>query len=62
MAWYLAATQRPYGSWPTADYRPPMEDGPIQGAAFAIRALQFYPLAGETIEWMELRAIWDVLK
>lgn len=44
MAWYLAATQRPDGSWPAADYRPPMEDGPIQGAAFALRALQLYPL------------------
>ena len=46
MVWYLAATQRPDGSWPAADYRPPMEDGPIQGAAFAIRALRLYPLAG----------------
>jgi ankyrin repeat protein/mono/diheme cytochrome c family protein len=50
MAWYLAATQRPDGSWPTADYRPPMEDGPIQGAAFAVRALQLYPLAGREPE------------
>ncbi|MGZ8901482.1 MAG: ankyrin repeat domain-containing protein, partial [Limisphaerales bacterium] len=43
MVWYLMATQRRDGSWPAADYRPPMEDGPIQGAAFAIRALQLYP-------------------
>jgi ankyrin repeat protein len=50
MVWYLAATQRPDGSWPAADYRPPMEDGPIQGAAFAIRALQLYPLAGREAE------------
>jgi N-acyl-D-amino-acid deacylase len=50
MVWYLAATQRPDGSWPAADYRPPMEDGPIQGAAFAIRALQLYPLAGREPE------------
>jgi N-acyl-D-amino-acid deacylase len=50
MAWYLAATQRPDGSWPAADFRPPMEDGPIQGAAFAIRALQLYPLEGREAE------------
>ena len=37
MVWYLAAAQRPDGSWAAADYRPPMEDGPIQGAAFAIQ-------------------------
>jgi hypothetical protein len=50
MTWYLAATQRPDGSWPAADYRPPMEDGPIQGAAFAIRVFQLYPLAGREKE------------
>ena len=50
MVWYLTATQRPDGSWPAADFRPPMEDGPIQGAAFAIRALQLYPLAGREPE------------
>lgn len=50
MVWYLAATQRPDGSWPTADYRPPMEDGPIQGAAFAIYAFRLYPLAGREPE------------
>lgn len=50
MVWYLAATQRPDGSWPAADYRPPMEDGPIQGTAFAIRAFQLYPLAGRESE------------
>ena len=50
MAWYLAATQRPDGSWPAADYRPPMEDGPIQGTAFAVRVLQLYPLAGREKE------------
>jgi len=50
MVWYLAATQRPDGSWPAADFRPPMEDGPIQGAAFAIRVLRLYPLAGREPE------------
>jgi len=50
MVWYLAATQRPDGSWPAADYRPPMEDGPIQGTAFAIRALQLYPPSGRESE------------
>ena len=50
MVWYLAATQRPDGSWPAADFRPPMEDGPLQGAAFAIRVLRLYPLAGREPE------------
>lgn len=50
MVWYLAATQRPDGSWPAADFRPPMEDGPIQGAAFAIRTLRLYPLEGREAE------------
>ena len=53
MVWYLHATQRPDGSWPAADYRPPMEDGPIQGAAFALRALQLYPLPGAESEQNE---------
>ncbi len=53
MVWYLAATQRPDGSWPAADYRPPMEDGPLQGAAFAIRALQLYPLPGREPEFKQ---------
>ena len=51
MVWYLAATQCPDGSWPANDFRPPMEDGPIQGAAFGIRALQLYPLAGREAEF-----------
>jgi len=46
MSWYLTATQGKDGSWPAADMRPPMEDGPIQGAAFAMRALQLYPRPG----------------
>jgi N-acyl-D-amino-acid deacylase len=50
MVWHLAAIQRADGSWPAADYRPPMEDGPIQGAAFAIRALQLFPLTGREPE------------
>ena len=50
MAWYLASSQSPDGCWPAADYRPPMEDGPIQGAAFAIRCLQLYPIAGRELE------------
>jgi ankyrin repeat protein/mono/diheme cytochrome c family protein len=50
MVWYLAATQRPDGSWPCGDHRPPMEDGPIQGTAFAIRALQLYPLTAREAE------------
>jgi ankyrin repeat protein/mono/diheme cytochrome c family protein len=46
MVRYLLATQQPDGSWPAADYRPPMEDGPIQGAAFAIGSLRRYPIKG----------------
>ncbi len=53
MVWHLAATQRPDGSWPAADYRPPMEDGPIEGAAFGLRALQLYPLAGREREFKQ---------
>lgn len=53
MAWHLAAIQRPDGSWPAADYRPPMEDGPIQGAAFALRALQLYRLPARESEFKQ---------
>jgi ankyrin repeat protein/mono/diheme cytochrome c family protein len=57
MVWHLVAIQRPNGSWPAADYRPPMEDGPIQGAAFAVRSLQLYPLAGREAE-LKQRIRW----
>jgi ankyrin repeat protein/mono/diheme cytochrome c family protein len=50
MVWFLAAIQRPDGSWPAADFRPPMEDGPIQGTAFAVRVLRLYPVAGRELE------------
>ncbi len=53
MVWYLHAAQRPDGSWPAGDGRPPMEDGPIQGTAFALRALQLYPLPGTESERKE---------
>jgi ankyrin repeat protein/mono/diheme cytochrome c family protein len=52
MVRYLLATQQPDGSWPAADYRPPMEDGPIQGAAFAIGSLRRYPIK-ERVEALE---------
>ncbi len=45
MIHYLLDTQQADGSWPAADYRPPMEDGPIQGTALAIASLRRYPLA-----------------
>ena len=51
MVWYLAATQCPDGSWPARDFRPPMEDGPIQGTAFGIRALRLYPIVGRETEF-----------
>jgi len=43
MAWYLAETQLPEGSWPDYDFRPPMEGGPIVGTALTLQALQYYP-------------------
>ncbi len=46
MTWFLLESQQANGSWPAADYRPPLEDGPIQGAALALRALQAYPPPG----------------
>ncbi|MBL9128093.1 MAG: ankyrin repeat domain-containing protein [Verrucomicrobiales bacterium] len=42
MAWYLAETQMPDGSWADFDTRPPMEEGPIIGTALTLRALQYY--------------------
>jgi mono/diheme cytochrome c family protein len=43
----------PDGTWETYDYRPPMEDGPIEAVAFGIRALQLYPLRGREAECRE---------
>lgn len=43
MAWYLAGTQLPDGSWPGYDFRPPMEGGPIVGTAPTLQALHYYP-------------------
>jgi ankyrin repeat protein/mono/diheme cytochrome c family protein len=48
MAWYLAETQLPDGSWPDYDFRPPMEGGPIVGTALTLKALQYYPPADGT--------------
>lgn len=42
MAWYLAETQLPDGSWPGLDVRPPMEAGQIMGTALTVKALQKY--------------------
>jgi mono/diheme cytochrome c family protein len=48
MAWYLAETQLPDGSWPDYDFRPPMEGGQIVGTALTLKALQFYSPVVET--------------
>jgi len=53
MAWYYLDAQLPDGTWETMDYRPPMEDGPIEAVAFGIRALQLYPLRGREAECRE---------
>lgn len=53
MAWFYLDAQLPDGSWESMDYRPPMEDGPIAAVAFAIRALQLYPLRGREAECRE---------
>jgi ankyrin repeat protein len=44
MVFYLAATQRPDGSWLDFAFRPPMESSAISSTALALRALQLYPL------------------
>jgi ankyrin repeat protein len=43
MAWYLAETQLPDGSWPDYDVRPPMEEGQVVGTALTLKALQYFP-------------------
>lgn len=53
MAWFYLDAQLPDGTWETMDYRPPMEDGPIEAVAFGIRALQLYPLRGREAECRE---------
>ncbi len=57
MAWYYLDAQLPDGTWETYDYRPPMEDGPIEAVAFGIRALQLYPLRGREAECRERIAL-----
>jgi hypothetical protein len=46
MTHYLLGIQRPDGSWPSFDRRPPMEDGPVVGTAWAARSIQLYPITG----------------
>ncbi len=43
---YLLGTQRAEGWW-IAERRPPMQDGPLSATAWAVRAIQLYPPAGE---------------
>ncbi len=46
MSGYLINAQRVAGFWPALDRRPPMEDGPLVGTAWAVRAIQLYPPRG----------------
>ena len=46
MSDYLIGVQRAAGYWGAFDRRPPLEDGPIVGTAWAVRALQLYPPKG----------------
>ena len=50
MTHYLLGVQRPNGSWRSFDRRPPMEDGPVVGTAWAARSVQLYPIAGRERE------------
>jgi hypothetical protein len=43
---YLLRAQRPAGDWASYDYRPPMEDGPVVAAAWAVYAISAYTPAG----------------
>lgn len=47
---FLLRTQRPDGSWPSQDRRPPMEDGPINSTAWAALAVRDYAPAGYEAE------------
>lgn len=56
MVHYLLGIQRTNGWWPSFDRRPPMEDGPIVGTAWAVRAVQTYAPVGRE------REVADALK
>ncbi len=51
--WYLAATQKPNGSWTSGVLRPPMGDGDFTATVLAMQALQLYPIAGRTGEFRQ---------
>ena len=50
VSWYLAATQQSDGRWVSGMLRPPLGGNEILATALAMRALQFYPLAGRESE------------
>ncbi len=47
---YLVSAQRPGGWWVSFDLRPPIEEGPILGAAWALRTIYSFPPAGRDRE------------
>ncbi len=50
LVWYVASSQFPDGSFPAFDRRPPMEEGKLIGAAFALGALRQYPQPLKTVD------------
>ena len=50
---YLMRVQRADGSWLSFDRRPPMEDGPLVGTAWAALAVRDYPPANRAAEAAE---------
>jgi len=53
MSHYLLGTQRAGGFWPAYDRRPTIEDGPMVGTAWSVRAIQLYPPRGREREGRE---------
>src|ERR1022692_2409821 len=47
---YLVNAQNPDGSWHWTDLRPPLEGGRFAATAWAVRAVQLYPLPNSEVE------------